>query len=369
MRSEPGPGWQPDPFQNRKSQITGKNMSKLENKATWQSSIAAGQDSIAKSSARNRGLIWSVSVALAVLLTLYLVYVSFVTIEPDPFNVVKEAIARSGVKNPDQLPNGYVFGNTLALVGDTLLTKNGGYLSNDIFPGPLIDNMPSWEFGVVVMLRDGASALRNHFARSQSQSRENPELAKAEPSFYFTHDSWMLPSTEDEYKKGIDSLRNYLGDLKDPRGTNAHFYSRADNLDQYLQVIIKRLGDYSYRLSASSAQKQTYDPVNDKISVTKTPWMEVDDVFWEARGAAWALLHIFKSIEVDFANTLQGKAANATLRQIIHELEDSQSPILSPVILNGDGFGLFANYSVTMANHIARANAATIDLRELMLRG
>ncbi|MGH8498963.1 MAG: DUF2333 family protein, partial [Methylococcales bacterium] len=37
--------------------------------------------------------------------------------------------------------------------------------------------------------------------------------------------------------------------------------------------------------------------------------------------------------------------------------------------LNGDGFGLFANYSLTMANHIARANASTIELRELMLRG
>ncbi len=344
-------------------------MSKLENKATWQSSIATGQNRIAKATAKSRGLIWSFSVSVGVLLTIYFGYISFVTIEPDPFNVVQEAMTRAGAKTPKELPNGYIFGNTLATIGDTLLTKNGGYLSNDLFPGPLIDNMPSWEFGVVVMLRDGASALRNHFARSQSQSRENPELAKAEPSFYFTHDSWMLPSTEDEYKKGIDSLRNYLGNLTETRGSNAHFYSRADNLDQYLQVIIKRLGDFSYRLSASSVQKQTYDPVNDKISVTKTPWMEVDDVFWEARGAAWALLHIFKSIESDFTNTLQGKAANATLRQIIHELEDSQSQILSPVILNGDGFGLFANYSLTMANHIARANAATIDLRELMLRG
>lgn len=318
---------------------------------------------------KSRGLIWTLTVSLGVLLTVYITYITFVSFEPDGFDVVQKAAAKAGVENPAQLPNGYVFGNTLATVGETLLNKSGGYLSNDLFPGPLIDNMPSWEFGVVVMLRDGASALRNHFARSQSQSRENSELSKAEPSFYFTHDSWALPSTEDEYQKGIDNLRSYLKVLNNPRGLNAHFYSRADNLDQYLQVIIKRLGDYSYRLSASSVLKQAYDPINDKISITKTPWMEVDNVFWEARGAAWALLHFFRAIEVDFANTLRGKAANATLRQIIHELEDAQSPILSPVILNGDGFGLFANYSLTMANHIARANAATIDLRELMLRG
>lgn len=344
-------------------------MSKLENKATWQSSIASGQNKIADATVKNRGLIWSLTVTFGVLLAIYTGYVVYVSVEPDQFDVIQNAVEKAGVENAEQLPNGYVFGNTLAMVGETLLTKNGGYLSNDLFPGPLIDNMPSWEFGVIVMLRDGASALRNHFARSQSQSKENPELAKAEPYLYYTHNSWALPSTEDEYQKGIKNLQIYLNDLNDPQGTNAHFYSRADNLDQYLQVILKRLGDYSYRLSASSVQKQTYDPISDKISITKTPWLEVDDVFWEARGATWALLHIFMAIESDFARTLRSKAANATLLQIIHELEDAQAPILSPVILNGDGFGLFANYSLTMANHIARANAATIELRELMLRG
>ncbi|MGH8556193.1 MAG: DUF2333 family protein [Methylococcales bacterium] len=342
-------------------------MSKLENKATWQSSIAGGQNRIA--TAGSRGLKWTLMGSLAVLLIAFTAYTTYVSIEPDQFDVVEEAVRKAGVESPEQLPNGYVFGNTLAKIGETLLNKNGGYLTNDVFPGPLIDNMPSWEFGAIVMLRDGASALRNHFARSQSQSKENVRLSNAEPHFYFTHNSWVLPSTEAEYQDGINSLRSYLNDLNNPQANTAHFFSRADNLDQYLQVILKRLGDYSYRLSASSVQKQSYDVVNDKVSVTKTPWMEVDNVFWEARGATWALLHIFKSIEADFATTLRGKAAIATLRQIIHELEDGQAEILSPVILNGDGFGLFANYSLTMANHIARANAATLDLRELMLRG
>ena len=344
-------------------------MSKLENKATWQSSIASGQHRQTAAAADNRSLKWSLMVTAAILLLTFIGYTSYVSIEPDEFDVVDKAVKKAGVETAEQLPNGYIFANTLASIGETLLNKNGGYLSNDVFPGPLIDNMPSWEFGVIVMLRDSASALRNHFARSQSQSKENAELSRAEPFFYYTHNSWALPSTEAEYQKGVDNLRIYLTDLNNPRAQNAHFFSRADNLDQYLQVILKRLGDYSYRLSASSVQKQSYDLVNDKISVTKTPWMEVDNVFWEARGATWALLHIFKAVEADFARTLRGKAATATLRQIIHELEDTQAPILSPVILNGDGFGLFANYSLTMANHIARANAATLDLRELMLRG
>jgi hypothetical protein len=39
------------------------------------------------------------------------------------------------------------------------------------------------------------------------------------------------------------------------------------------------------------------------------------------------------------------------------------------MILNGDGFGLLANHSLVMANYISRANAALIDLNELLQQG
>jgi hypothetical protein len=39
------------------------------------------------------------------------------------------------------------------------------------------------------------------------------------------------------------------------------------------------------------------------------------------------------------------------------------------MVLNGDGFGLLANHSLVMASYIARANAAIIDLRNLLQQG
>ena len=39
------------------------------------------------------------------------------------------------------------------------------------------------------------------------------------------------------------------------------------------------------------------------------------------------------------------------------------------MVLNGGQFGLFANHSLVMANYIARANAAIIDLRKLLQEG
>ena len=101
----------------------------------------------------------------------------------------------------------------------------------------------------------------------------------------------------------------------------------------------------------------------------KTPWLQLDDVFYEARGATWALTHFLKAVEIDFANVLEDKNAVVSLRQIIRELEASQRIVISPVILNGSGFGIFANHSLVMANYVSRANAAIIDLRNLLTRG
>jgi hypothetical protein len=92
-------------------------------------------------------------------------------------------------------------------------------------------------------------------------------------------------------------------------------------------------------------------------------------VFYEARGASWALIQLMRAIEVDFKSVLEKKNALVSLRQIIRELESTQETLWSPMIMNGSGFGLVANHSLVMASYIARANAAIIDLRELLTQG
>ena len=66
---------------------------------------------------------------------------------------------------------------------------------------------------------------------------------------------------------------------------------------------------------------------------------------------------------------LDDKNATASVRQIIRELEASLQPLRSPMVLNGGGYGIFANHSLVMANYLARANAALINLRELLDQG
>ena len=300
--------------------------------------------------------------------------------EPDAFSVDDNAQAHA-VQRGVTVVTGYTTAATVARLAETLLDKRGGYLSNDIFPpGVWLDNVPSWEFGVLVQIRDMSREMRLDFSRSQSQSAEDPDLSEAEGKFYWDNASWVFPDTEGEYRKGIQYLEHYMHRLADPNHPEAEFYPRADNLRNWLAGVSTRLGSLSQRLSTAVGKRQLNTGLAGDSSApstsaapgeteVKTPWLEIDDVFYEARGHTWALLHLLHAIDHDFKDVLEKKNARISLQQIIRELEPTQAPIWSPMVLNGDGLGLLANHSLVMASYISRANAAIIDLRNLLEQG
>jgi len=302
--------------------------------------------------------------------------------EPETFSV-RDALALQSAQaqTADKPLTGVATTATLIRVTSTLLDKPGGYIFNDIAPpGVWMDNTPNWEYGVLIQVRDLSKAMREAFSRSQSQSTEDNQLALAESRFNVDHNNWAMPASESEYREGIKFLNGYLQRLTDADLHNAQFYARADNLRYWLSTVETRLGSLSQRLSASVGQRRLNTDLagEERASrstaaptemMIKTPWMEIDDVFYEARGSAWALLHFLKAIEVDFADTLAKKNARVSLQQIIRELEATQEVVYSPIILNGSGFGVLANHSLVMASYISRANAAIIDLRELLSQG
>ena len=309
-------------------------------------------------------------IAAGVLLLILVGFCWYWSREPDVFAINLRP------DNERSVP-GYATVDTLIRVAETLLDKPGGYLTNDILPpGVLLDNIPSWEFGVLQQVRDLARVARNDYSRSQSQSKEDVDLSIAEPKFFFDNDSWVLPPSESEYRDAIAGFKRYRDRLAGVREPNALFYARADNLREWLAQVEKRLGSLTRRLgdSVAATGMETEGAAagaatGDDERSQRTSWFEVDDIFFEARGTAWALVHLFRAADVDFADVLADKNAEASLRQIVRELEASLGPLRSPVVLNGGGFGLFANHSLVMANYLARANAAVINLRELLDQG
>jgi hypothetical protein len=91
-----------------------------------------------------------------------------------------------------------------------------------------------------------------------------------------------------------------------------------------------------------SAEQTT---VSAPLVVAQTPWMQIDDAFYEACGYVWALLHILRAVEIDFRGVLADENAVASLQEVIRLLEQTQVAPSSPVVLNGDPLGWVANYS------------------------
>jgi hypothetical protein len=322
-------------------------------------------------------------VLLALLLALLVVAIMvgwYWSDEPEFFDVEKNAQQRVNDMGA-KLVVGSVTTAAAIEVIETLLAKPGGFTRNDrLPPGLFLDNMPNWEYGVLVQSRDMVRALREGFSRSQSQSKEDVDLTLAEPRLNFQASSWVLPASEGEYRDGLLLVNSYLQRLSDPQNPQAQFYARADNLRFWLGMVSTRLGSLSQNLSASVGQRRMNTDLANDIGTqqstltsseiyAKTSWSELDDVFYQSRGATWALIHFLHAVEIDFVEVLEKKNARASLSQIIRELEQTQEPIYSPFILNGDGFGFVANHSLVMASYISRANAALIDLRALLSQG
>ncbi|WP_299870786.1 DUF2333 family protein [uncultured Cocleimonas sp.] len=329
---------------------------------------------------KEKGLKWTIGMFIVTLLILSLLLMFYWSREPARFDVNTNAQTYADEMGAEMV-TGFTTTATLSRLMKTLLDKPGGFIENDRMPpGVFMDNMPNWEFGVLVQARDLALALRNDLSRSQSQSQEDDDLINTATKFHTDTNLWILPPAESQYRDGIKTLDKYLARLSSTGKNNAQFYARADNLGDWVDLVKKRLGSLAQELSSSVGREQLDTSLagdknakqstpNAESNYVKTGWFKIDDVFYEARGQTYALIHIMRAIEVDFNDVLKDKNALISLRQIIRELEGTQQAIWSPVILNGKGFGFVTNHSLVMASYISRANAALIDLERLLKQG
>ena len=131
-------------------------------------------------------VVWSSIGAMLLRMTVLGIYFSR---EPAMFWVNHSADADTAIV-------GFSTTDTLIRVAETLLDKQGGYLTNDkIPPNVFLDNIPSWEIGVINQIRDLGRVMRDDYTRSQSQSKEDEDIAEGAPHVFFDNNSWIFPST------------------------------------------------------------------------------------------------------------------------------------------------------------------------------
>jgi hypothetical protein len=199
------------------------------------------------------------------------------------------------------------------------------------------------------VVRYSSRVLRDNLSRQRTTDTIDPDCDKA--FTYFSNDpyKWIIPSAEGKYKEGIKSCRNFMERLE---GGTAKFYPRSDNLMQLINQYVSLLGGVNTRLLNAS---RTLEPLgsedNTRTSLgtsegpkyVKVPWTKVDDNFYYAQGVGFALYHILKAMEIEFAPVVADKNAGVILSSIVESLKESYFEPL--IITNGDKDGIFANHS------------------------
>ena len=292
---------------------------------------------------------------------------------------IQSFLLEQNLSSKSEMAAGVATTATLVAVTETLWKKPGGFITNDMLPpGVWLDDMPHWELGVTLQVRDTTQMLLSSLSQSIENRVLDDDLQKARVRLHFVNTSWIFPASESQYKAGVEHLQKYAVRLSQGEQSDAHFYNDAEHLQDYLAGVEQRLKNLSQRLTASVGPNINTDaaamPViqNDDNGwsnglYTQTPWFQLDDVFYEARGSSWALIALLQGIEIDFSAVLKSKNAQSSYEQIIRELKPTQNVVYSPIILNGNGVGIVANHSLAMASYLARAQAAIADCRRLLL--
>lgn len=292
------------------------------------------------------GWIWK---PLLALLTIYLLVSLVLGIwwsqRPEPFDVDQATTQWLGSPADAELPRGARLTASMLTSLDILLEKPGGWLRNDmLLPGVWLDNMPSWEYGVLTQLRILGKAL------PAMGPAGTGALESASKALQSDSEDWLYPAAEKRYSQAQGALASYLAGIV--RGGDG-FAATGEGLAGWLDAVSRRFSGLTQQLLASVDDPEALRElgVDDAALPEATPWFRIDNVFFEARGDAWGLLQLLKAARLDYAEVLGKASANTTLERLIAELELAQRRVWSPVILNGSGFGIFANHSLVLANY------------------
>lgn len=313
------------------------------------------------------------AISLAVFVVLYL---PIAWIDTEPENVTVEEIVADYPSNLMRVTKkteltekektnvkvGYTTADMMVRSLENLLYKNGGYMRNDILPPfSIMDNIPAYEYGYIKIYRLMAKEMYESMSKLDM---DDENLALAAPAVGFTANQWGLPfmaQTETEYEKGLNYFKLYRDSLIDDDRIKGQFIPRANDLAEYIKAVKGQLDSQSKRLKASAGisvvntdygQNDSNKPQPEQL-VQKTPFMEIDDNFYEARGAADMTLNSLIALKKDFEHILIDKNAMNEYNQTLNWLLLATSDYNWFMVMPGKHYGGFPNHSGDLSGDLA----------------
>jgi hypothetical protein len=187
------------------------------------------------------------------------------------------------------------------------------WVANDPFfqPAWILDNMPSYQTGIVYAVSRFAVELTDQLARVRGASQVDPDADAAAGRLKYPGDIWFLewsstpvqPSSESQYRRAVEDLRRYNQRLAQGQ---AVFERRADNLIATLERIAADTGGSSAALF-------------EQIDKGATRWLDfnADNLFYANKGRIYAYALLLRALGEDFSGVIGERNAQRNWDELV----------------------------------------------------
>jgi hypothetical protein len=306
---------------------------------------------------------WSVIALLAFILIWPLtvgiywgVYKGYTLIDPAEFpwfsSHIHPVLDQTKPDSPD-LQKGIALSAALRNRLEEELDSPLGWSVNDLIVSPTrwLDNRANRQKGVIFATRMLINFFSTNLAKYGRVDAENEFLKAArEKHFAFSEDSWWFPSTESEYRKGIELMLQYEDALA---GGKAIYNMRSDDMYNMITFIISnQFLDQPLGLLIQP---------NDEVSYT-----ELDDRIYYTQGVILVLRDFIRTF-VQLYPEIKEKGGEDNIRIAFREME--QICTFDPlIVLRGKHDSVTADHRGKMARYLIHIRERINDLAQSIRR-
>lgn len=219
-----------------------------------------------------------------------------------------------------------------------------------IFPAYVLDNMPNFQIGIVRAVRDISAVIKNFEQNSETQQKN---IKSAYKYLSYSPRVWIMsrkgkfnlaPSSNTQYRKAAAELHKF--------SKNGVFHPQKKDLDTLLQKMNKALQSIT-----SHNEVQQREKASEWIDTTS------DDLFYYAKGYAFALWQISKTLGSDYKQTVLECNMYTEWTYLVNSLKKA-AEFKPLVVLNGAPDSLWTPNHLIMQNYyLQRAMIAAERIR------
>jgi hypothetical protein len=296
-------------------------------------------------------LVWPLTVGLY-----WLVYRGYTFIDPARFpeldSDVQELIAQTTPES-SVLQKGAALSAALRNRLQAEMDSPFGWSVNDLLISPTrwLDNRANRQRGTIYATRMLLNFYATNLSKLGAVDAENALLKEAREKYLaFSEDSWWFPSTEGEYRKGLELIRRYEAQLLD---NQAVFNMRTDDMYNLLDFITgKQFLDQPLGLLVQSNAEVDYFDLDDRIYYTQGVVLVLRDVLS-------ILFHLYPEIG-EKGGTENIRIAMRDIHQI--------STFDPPIVLRGAHDSVMADHRGKMARYLISARERLNDVAQSIRR-